>query len=67
VLEMEMKALAKERVDRGHCTYKKKKELIEAIVKLALVDWTPGLAILDNKMRRVKFKENRICKSKLVN
>jgi len=40
--------------------------LIKAIFKLALVDWSPSLAILDNKVRRVKFKENRIIKSKLT-
>ncbi len=41
--------------------------MIEAIVKWTLVEWTFGLAILDNKMRRVQFKENRIIKNKLMN
>jgi uncharacterized protein (UPF0218 family) len=44
----------------------RRKELIETIVKLALVDLNPGLAILDNKVRRIKFKENRIIKSELT-
>jgi hypothetical protein len=44
----------------------RRKELIEAIVKLALVDLSPGLAVFYNKVRRVKLKENRIIKSKLT-
>jgi len=44
----------------------RRKELIEVIVKLALVDLSPCLVVLDNKVRRVKLKENRIIKSKLT-
>jgi uncharacterized protein (UPF0218 family) len=44
----------------------RRKELIEAILKLALVDLSPSLAVLDNKVRRVKLKENIIIKSKLT-
>jgi uncharacterized protein (UPF0218 family) len=40
--------------------------LIEAIVKLALVDLSPDLTVIDNKVRRVKLKENKIIKSKLT-
>jgi uncharacterized protein (UPF0218 family) len=43
-----------------------RKELIEAIVKLALVDLSPDLTVIDNKVRRVKLKENKIIKSKLT-
>jgi uncharacterized protein (UPF0218 family) len=50
----------------GLMMHMRKKELIEAIFKLALVDLNPGLAVLDNKMRRIKFKENKIIKGKLA-
>jgi hypothetical protein len=32
-----------------------------------MMNWDPGLAILDDKMRRVKLKENSIIKGKLTN
>jgi len=41
--------------------------VIEAIIKLAVMNWDPSLAIIDDKMRRVKFKVNDIIKSKLAN
>jgi len=44
----------------------RRKELIVAVFKLTLVDWNPYLAILDNKIRGLKFKENRIIKGKLT-
>ncbi len=44
----------------------RRKELTEAIVKLALMDLSLGLAVLDNKVRRIKLKENIIIKSKLT-
>jgi len=28
--------------------------LIEAMLKQALMDWSPGLVVLDNKMRGIK-------------
>jgi len=43
-----------------------RKELIQAILKLALVDLSPDLVVLDNKVKKVKLKENRIIKSKLT-
>jgi hypothetical protein len=61
-----VKKFSHQRVLEGLMMHMRKKELIEAIFKLALVDLNPGLAVLDNKMRRIKFKENKIIKGKLA-
>jgi len=41
--------------------------VIKAILKLAVMNWEPGLAILNSKKRRMKLKENIIIKGKLTN
>jgi hypothetical protein len=45
----------------------RRKEVIKAILKWAMMNWEPGLAILNSKKRRVKLKENIIVKGKLTN
>jgi hypothetical protein len=45
----------------------RRKEVIKAILKRAVMNWEFGLAILNSKKRRVKLKENIIVKGKLTN
>jgi len=45
----------------------RREEVIKTILKLAVMNWQFGLAILNDKKRGVKLKENIIIKSKLTN
>jgi hypothetical protein len=45
----------------------RRKEVIKAILKRAVMNWELDLAILNSKKRRVKLKENIIVKGKLTN
>jgi len=44
-----------------------REDVIKAILKLAVMNWEPGLVILNSKKRRMKLKENIIVKCKLTN
>jgi hypothetical protein len=41
--------------------------LIETIFKVPMMEEDPGLIVLDQKIRRVKFKENGVVKGKFSN
>jgi hypothetical protein len=45
----------------------RREDVIKAILKLAVMNWEPGLVILNSKKRRMKLKENIIVKCKLMN